>query len=194
MIPRISILGLQAILHSLLGVCLVLSGCGQAKQVASDTRDGYEVAKELGVQAVQLANSFKTNDWPKVKELAAEADEILGSRVVGWYSECLVIDERQGKTEALLKVEQLKKTDGITDAEGEALEKLKVFLLDKGNTKPSIYAADMIVTGFAIAAELKYGGRYYPHAAISGWIMRSWESFKSGSPVSPPSGTNSATP
>ena len=150
------------------------AGCERTKQVAKDTGEGYLIAKDILGQAATLIDSFRTNDFSKAKEIGAEVDRVLESRAIGWHVDVLMLQEKSGSPAALEKVRELRQSEGITELETAALDRLEKFLLQTGNAKASETALDLLAVGCAVAVEAKYG-KLGGHGALGGMGLQTRE-------------------
>jgi len=160
---------------AVLGV--VCSGCDDAKKLASETKEGYQVLEQVGGQVAEMSASLRKNDFSGAKEIAGKLDVFLNTRVLSWSVQILATEEKDGVEAARALIKKFNAIEGITADEQAALARIEQYFQNKGREK----TGDLAFLVSALVVEGKYG-----HGA-GGVLLRFRETYRN-SPLPVPTG------
>jgi hypothetical protein len=138
-------------------MCLLLAlsgaGCGEAKKLADESKEGLRAAQALAGYLKGICDSLSTNNFVRAKELGGQADDFFNTRALSWCVQVLTIEEKEGVDAAKASIQRLKQTEGATTSELGALAKMETYFERKGADR----TGDLVVMIGVIVAEKKYG-------------------------------------
>lgn len=126
---------------------------GVIKSVPEMIRETPGFLKAMYSALRELHAFVAENDYEKARATAATIDRIFESRTFSWYVQILAREEADGIPAAFSLIEELHKTEGISETEQEALKNFTTFLDKKGNLR----SLDVLLLIGVAALESKCG-------------------------------------